>query len=96
MFHFKKSILISWKASPIMFMVRLAFEMLSVELPIILLYLSRDVINILSGVSLGVNQARDFYVAIIAITFINILSALLLKLNQVHWNYSHGFGYTSD
>jgi len=76
--HFKRSVLISWKASPQLFILRIAYEIISVTLPIISLFLSRTVINILSADNFP-SQQQEFYAIIVVIVFINLFSALLAR-----------------
>ena len=47
--HFKRSVIMSWKASPLLFLLRISYELITVVLPILSLYLSKTVINILSA-----------------------------------------------
>ena len=78
--HYKKSITISWKASPWMFLLRLLLEIVAVIIPTASLYLSRTAINLLStGVSTTVR--KDFYFVILFITIVHILGNSNTKLN---------------
>lgn len=78
--HFKKSASISWRASPLLFSCRVVYELISVAIPIISLYLSKNVINILSSTSYTTQQS-DFYITIAIFVTINLGSALLGRLN---------------
>lgn len=78
--HYKKSLGISWRASPPLFLARIAYELFSVSVPIVSLYLSRTVINILSSASYA-TQKVEFYQTIAVIVALNLLNALFSRAN---------------
>lgn len=77
--HFKRSVIISWKASPWLFCARISYELISVAIPIVSLFLSRSVINILGSSY----EARrfDFYKYIALIVILQLLNMILGRLN---------------
>ena len=78
--HFKRSVQISWQASRSLFVMRIGYELISVALPIVSLFLSRSVINILSTASYG-NRKHDFYMYIAFVVLLQFFSTLLGRLN---------------
>jgi len=76
--YFKKSTILSWRASWVMFSARIGIELIMVAVPIVSLYLSRSIINILSGPE-GVK--RVFYQLILLLTIIQLFSSLLGRVN---------------
>lgn len=79
--HFKRSAQLSWRASPVFFLARIAIELITVALPIVSLYLSRRVINILSFA--GYSSLRsDFYKTIAVIVLLQLFGSLLNRVNQ--------------
>jgi len=78
--HFKRSVVMSWKASPILFLLRIGYELISIVIPILSLYLSKTVINILSSGNYEA-QKRDFYTFIAFVVLLQLSSSLLGKLN---------------
>jgi len=77
--HFKRSFAISWKASPLLFCIRIAYEMVLVGIPIISLYLSRTVINILSSPPYE-GKVLDFYKYVAFIILMQLISMILKRL----------------
>lgn len=78
--HFKKSVSLSWRASPKYFILRISYELISIALPIISLYLSRNVLNILSRAS-DATSKHDFYLFIAFVVLIQLLGSLLNRFN---------------
>ena len=78
--HFKQSVRISWQASPTLFLIRIIYEAISVAMPIISLYLSRNIINILSS-SKYQTQKKEFYFFICLIVLMQLIRALLGRVN---------------
>lgn len=78
--HFKKSVIISWKASPWLFCARIAYELISVAVPIVSLFLSRSVINIL-GAAAYESRRFDFYKYIALVVLLQLVSMSLGRLN---------------
>ena len=78
--HFKKSVSLSWRASPKYFILRISYELISVALPIVSLYLSRNVLNVLSYGSTGTSK-KDFYLFIGLVVAIQLLGSLLNRFN---------------
>ena len=78
--HFRRSVGLSWRASPALFCARIGYEVISVAIPIVSLYLSRNVINILSA-SAYTTQKQDFYKFIVLIVLLQLTSSLLGRLN---------------
>lgn len=79
--HFKRSAQLSWRASPLFFLTRIAIELISVGIPIVSLYLSRRVINILSYADYASNR-EDFYKTIAVIVLLQLFGSLLNRVNQ--------------
>lgn len=77
--HFKRSFAISWKASPLLFCIRIVYEMILVAVPIISLYLSRTVINILSTPPYE-GKMFEFYKYVAFIILIQLVSTILKRL----------------
>lgn len=78
--HFMRSISLSWRASPTYFLTRISIELISVALPIVSLYLSRQVINILSLAGYS-SHREDFYKTIAVIVILQLFSSLLGRFN---------------
>ena len=78
--HYKKSLGISWRASPPLFLTRITYELFSVSVPIVSLYLSRTVINILSSANYA-TQKVEFYQTIAVIVALNLLNSLFSRAN---------------
>ena len=57
--HFKRSIGISWSASHLLFIIRIVYEAISVAIPIVSLFLSRSIVNILASNTYP-EQQKDF------------------------------------
>ena len=57
--HFKRSVGISWSASHLLFIVRIVYEAISVAIPIVSLFLSRSIVNILASNTYP-EQQKDF------------------------------------
>lgn len=79
--HFKRSVALSWRASPAYFIARISIELLSVALPLISLYLSRHAINILSLAGFSSHRA-DFYKTIVLIVSLQLVNSLMGRVNQ--------------
>lgn len=77
--HYGRSFVISWKASPLLFIIRVLYELILVAIPIISLYLSRSVINILSYPNYS-GQKADFFKYIALIIIMQLISMLLKRL----------------
>ena len=78
--HFKKSASISWNASPWLFSIRILIELISVAIPIVSLYLSRNIINVLSNSSYT-TQRKEFYLFITLVVLVQLINSLLTRLN---------------
>ncbi len=78
--HYKRSFVISWKASPSLFCFRVLYELISVVIPIVSLFLSKTIINILSSSSYD-NKLSDFLVYIGLTISLQLVSSLLGRLN---------------
>ncbi len=78
--HYKRSFVISWKASPPLFCFRVVYELASVGIPIISLFFSRAIINILSSPSYE-NKLYSFLFFIGLTVILQLVSTLLGKLN---------------
>jgi len=78
--YFKKSAALSWRASPLIFSARIGFELIQVAVPIISLYLSKSIINILSSSDYE-NQKADFFQFVLILTIIQLFSSLLGRVN---------------
>ena len=78
--HFKKSASISWNASPWLFSFRILIELISVAIPIVSLYLSRNIINVLSNSSYT-TQRKEFYLFITLVVLVQLINSLLTRLN---------------
>ncbi len=78
--HFKKSVSLSWRASPKYFILRISYELISIALPIISLYLSRSILNILSYGSVGASK-HNFYMFIAFVVLLQLLGSLLNRFN---------------
>ena len=77
--HFVRSFVISWKASPLLFIIRVLYELILVAIPIFSLYLSRSVINILSYPNYSGKMA-DFFKYITLIIIMQLVGMLLRRL----------------
>ena len=77
--HYGRSFVISWKASPLLFIIRVLYELIQVAIPIISLYLSRGVINILSNPDY-LGQKSNFFKYIALIIIMQLVSMLLGRL----------------
>ncbi len=77
--HFKRSFAISWKASPLLFCIRIVYEMILVAVPIVSLYLSRTVINILSSPPYK-EKMFDFYKYVAFIILMQLINTILKRL----------------
>lgn len=76
--HLKTSIILSWKASPWMFLFRICFELISVAIPIAMSLLTKKTINNLSTV-----KSMDlFTVTVLLMVILHLISALLGKLSS--------------
>ncbi len=78
--YFQKSAILSWRASPLMFSARIGFELVQVAVPILSLYLSKEIINILSSSNYE-SQKSDFFLYILILTIIQLFSSLMGKVN---------------
>ena len=78
--HYKRSFVISWKASPLLFCFRVFYELISVVIPIISLFFSRTIINILSSPSYD-NKLYNFLFFIGLTIILQLVNSLLGKLN---------------
>ena len=54
--HFRRSVGLSWCASPALFCARIGYEVISVAIPIVSLYLSQNVIHILDDSDYTLSQ----------------------------------------
>ncbi len=79
--HFKKSVYISWRASPLLFCARIGYEIISVTIPIVSLFLYRSIINVLSSSSYD-TQKNEFYILIIFSICLQIINSLIGRLNN--------------
>ena len=82
--HFKTSIRISWKASPTMFSFRILYELVSVTIPIITSFITKNVINLLSSEG----NFTAFLQMIVALAVFQFATLALAKfsgyINTVH------------
>ena len=78
--HYKRSFVISWNASPPLFCFRVLYELISVGIPIISLFLSKTIINILSSTPYG-NKLLDFLVFTGITIILHLVNTLLGRLN---------------
>ena len=78
--HYKRSFVISWKASPPLFIFRVFYELLTVGIPIISLFLSRSIINILGAIDYE-SKLTDFLVFTVLTVLLQFISSLLGRLN---------------
>ena len=78
--HYKKSFSISWNASHLLFLFRSIYEIISVGIPIVSLFLTKRIINIL-GSSEYQNRKTEFVILIAITLAIQLANGLLGKLN---------------
>ena len=78
--HYRKSFLISWKASHWLFLFRIFYELISVAIPIITLFLSRRIINFLGEEDF--QNKKLVFITLISVTLIiQLINGLLSRLN---------------
>ncbi len=78
--HYRRSFKISWKASPPLFCFRVFYELVSVVIPIVSLFLSKIIINILSSASYD-NKLFDFLFFTGLTILLQLVNSLFGKLN---------------
>ena len=82
--HFKTSVVISWKASPLIFILRIIYEITSVILPI---YISLILKNIIDIITFNFNQ-KAFIYHVIIFSSLQLINIIFLRfstfLNGVH------------
>jgi len=91
--HFKTSLRISWKASPVMFSYRVLYELVSVAIPVLTSYITKKIINLLS-----IGGELPVFIQMVAVLAVFQLATLALSkfsgyINTVHneaiSNYIH-------
>lgn len=80
--HFKRSVGISWSASHLLFIIRIVYEAISVAIPIVSLFLSRSIVNILASNTYP-EQQKDFGIYILLLVSLQLFNALLGRLNTL-------------
>lgn len=77
--HFGRSAAITWEASPFLFIIRIIYELVTVVLPIVSLYISREIINTISS-SHYAGQREDFLKLIGYTVLIAVFNALVGRI----------------
>lgn len=80
--YYKHSVKISWKSSPLLFVARITCELISIIIPIVSLYWSRNIINIL-GQSALETQKKDFFFLILLFSCLQLASIIIARLNGI-------------
>jgi len=81
--HYIRSFTISWKASPPLFCFRVFYELVSVVIPIVSLFLSRNILNILSSEPYP-HKLSDFIVFTGLTIILQLVNAFLGRLNTYY------------
>lgn len=79
-YYYKRSVKISWQSSPVLFLARIVCETISIAIPIVSLYLSRNIINVL-GQSGYETQATDFISLLFLLTFFQLVGTIVARIN---------------
>lgn len=79
-YYYKRSVQISWQSSPALFLARIVCELISIAIPIVSLYLSRNIINVL-GQSGYETQATDFISILFLFTFFQLVGTIVARIN---------------